>query len=69
MACMVVTLKVRSSVQGRARLKIRAGLEKERTLNMRYIVLTLDVLRVSGWLKDDAPCVVPAGRGGDHGLE
>eukprot|EP00964_Phaeocystis_antarctica_P071691 scaffold43794_cov71-Phaeocystis_antarctica.AAC.4 len=32
-----------------------AGLGEERTLNMRYIDLTLDVLRVSGWLKDDAP--------------
>ena len=30
----------------------------ERTKNMPLIVVTLDVLKLSGWLKADAPCRV-----------
>ena len=30
----------------------------ERTLNMRYMVVTPDVLKLSGWLNFDAPCRV-----------
>eukprot|EP00964_Phaeocystis_antarctica_P057078 scaffold33736_cov50-Phaeocystis_antarctica.AAC.2 len=30
----------------------------ERTLNMRYMVVTLDVSKLSGWLKADAYCRV-----------
>ena len=30
----------------------------ERTENMPYMLMTLDVLRLSGWLNADAPCRV-----------
>ena len=44
----------------------------ERTLNMRYMFVTLDVSKLSGWLKATAPCRVErraydAGRGAGRG--
>ena len=36
--------------QGRARA--------ERTINMSYMIMTLDVSKLSGWLNADAPCRV-----------
>ena len=32
--------------------------DAERTLNMRYMLVTLDVSKLSGWLNADAPCRV-----------
>ena len=44
-----------SSVQGRARLQIRStGHGEERTLNMLLMSVTLEVLKLSGWLNADA---------------
>ena len=37
-------------------LKVRA--RAERTLNMAYMVVTLDVSKLSGWLNADACCRV-----------
>ena len=34
----------------------------KRTWNMPIIVVTLDVSKLSGWLKADAPCRVEEGR-------
>ena len=36
--------------EGRAR--------KERTINMSYMIMTLDVSKLSDWLNADAPCRV-----------
>ena len=46
----------------------------ERTKNMRYMVVTLDVSKLSGWLNSDALCRVErraydAGRGAGRGRE
>ena len=46
-----------SSVQGRARLQIRStGHGEERTLNMLLMSVTLEVLKLSGWLNAVAAC-------------
>ena len=34
----------------------------KRTKNMPFTFVTLDVLKLSGWLKADAPCRVEEGR-------
>ena len=39
-----------------SRLRVRA--RAERTLNMLFTAVTLDVSKVSGWLNADAPCRV-----------
>ena len=39
-----------------SRLRVRA--RAERTLNMLFTIVTLDVSKVSGWLNADAPCRV-----------
>ena len=36
--------------------RLRAGLGEERTKNMRYMFVTLEVSRLSGWLNADASC-------------
>ena len=38
-----------------------AGQGEQRTLNMPYMLLTLDVSKLSGWLKAGAPCRVEMG--------
>ena len=44
---------------GRARLKaVGARARAERTLNMRFMSVTLDVSKLSGWLNADAYCRV-----------
>ena len=44
---------------GRARLKaVGARARAERTRNIWYMVVTLEVSRLSGWLNTDAPCRV-----------
>ena len=44
---------------GRARLKAVGGRARaERTKNMPYMFVTLDVSKLSGWLKADACCRV-----------
>ena len=44
---------------GRARLKVvGARARAERTANMANMVVTLDVLKLSGWLNANAPCRV-----------
>ena len=44
---------------GRARLKaVGARARAERTSNMRVMPVTLDVLKLSGWLNAAAPCQV-----------
>ena len=54
---------------GRARLKaVGARARAERTWNMPYMFVTLDVSKLSGWLNADADCRVErracdAGRG------
>jgi len=47
-----------SGVQGRARVQIGSRARAERTRNMWYMVVTLDVSKLSGWLKADAFCRV-----------
>ena len=49
---------VRNSVQGGEGLTADsgAGHEEERTRNMRVMFVTLEVLKLSGWLNDAAPC-------------
>ena len=48
-----------SARTGMARLKAVGGQARaERTSNMRYIVLTLDVSKLSGWLNAFAYCRV-----------
>ena len=43
--------------QERARLQIGGRARgEERTLNMPFIFVTLEVSKLSGWLNDDAPC-------------
>ena len=43
----------------RARLKVVGGRARaERTWNMRCMVVTLDVSKLSGWLNADASCRV-----------
>ena len=44
------------SMHGRAGLLIRAGHGEERTLNMYFMVVTLEVSKLSGWLNNDARC-------------
>ena len=44
------------SVRERARLQIRAGHGEERTKNMEFMYVTLEVLRLSGWLNLFANC-------------
>ena len=44
---------------GRARLKaVGARARAERTMNIWYMVVTLDVSKLSGWLNADACCRV-----------
>ena len=43
---------------GRPRLQAEARQRAERTENMPLVLMTLDVLRLSGWLNADAPCRV-----------
>ena len=51
------------SAQGRARLQIYgAGHGEERTWNMLYMSVTLEVSKLSGWLNADADCREPKGR-------
>ena len=56
-------------MQGRARLQtVGAGHGEERTANMLYMLVTLEVSKLSGWLNADACCRVgrrayDAGRG------
>ena len=63
---MAVTQAART---GRARLKaVGARARAERTSNMPYMFVTLDVSKLSGWLNADASCRVErrecgAGRG------
>ena len=46
-----------SNVQERARLcRLGAGHGEERTENMKLMVVTLEVSKLSGWLNDAAPC-------------
>ena len=46
-----------SRAQGRARLQIGGWAHgEERTWNMPYMVVTLEVSKLSGWLNADAPC-------------
>ena len=58
-----------SACTGRARLKaVGARARAERTRNMAYMLVTLDVSKLSGWLNADASCRVEsraydAGRG------
>ena len=48
-----------SACTGRARLKAGgARARAERTQNMEYMVVTLDVSKLSGWLNTRAPCRV-----------
>ena len=60
------------SVRGRALdCRLGAGHGEERTTNIWYMVVTLDVSKLSGWLKADAPCRVEkraydAGRGAER---
>ena len=42
------------------------GMRGERTKNISIMVVTLEVLKLSGWLKADAPCRVE-GRACDSG--
>ena len=45
------------SVQGRARLyRLGAAHGEERTLNMKFMFVTLEVSTFSGWWNADAPC-------------
>ena len=56
-----------AACMGRARLKAVGGRARaERTENMAYMVVTLDVLKLSGWLNADANCRVE-GRACDAG--
>ena len=49
----------RSACTGRARPKaVGARARAERTQNMLSMSVTLDVLKLSGWLNADAPCRV-----------
>ena len=45
-----------SRAQGGLDCRFGAGHGKERTPNMRYMFVTLDVSKASGWLNADAPC-------------
>ena len=48
-----------SAFRGMARLKaMGARARAERTKNMRYMSVTLDVSKLSGWLNTDANCRV-----------
>ena len=47
--------------EGRRRGRVQATCCGERTPNMPYMVVTLDVSRFSGWLNDDARCQVEQG--------
>ena len=47
----------KAACTGRARLKAVGGRARaERTRNMPYMVVTLDVSKLSGWLNADAVC-------------
>ena len=45
--------------------RLGAGHGEERTQNMAYMVVTLDVSKLSGWLNTDAPC--RESKGGRYG--
>ena len=45
-----------SRAQGGLDCRFGAGNGEERTWNMRYMFVTLDVSKASGWLNADAPC-------------
>jgi hypothetical protein len=47
-----------SSVQGNPTVKAAGRAGAERTRNMAYMVVTLEVSKLSGWLNADAPCQV-----------
>ena len=42
--------------EGSAQEALGARTRAERTLNMPYMLVTLEVSKLSGWLKPDAPC-------------
>ena len=44
------------AVQGRARLEIWGRARAERTWNMPYMIVTLEVSKSSGWLNADVDC-------------
>ena len=50
-----------SSVQARAWMGSGGGACAERTLNIWFMSVTLDVSKLSGWLNADAPCGVWGG--------
>jgi len=53
----------RTQRAGRARLQtVGAGHGEERTWNMLYMSVTLEVSKLSGWLNADADCREPKGR-------
>ena len=52
------------SVQERARLQTGGGARGgDRTLNMWFMAVTLEVSKLSGWLKADARCRESKGEG------
>ena len=67
-ACGVVAARQKWHARGRpdSRLGGQKGMRRKRTSNMELMVVTLEVLKLSGWLKADAPCRVE-GRACDSG--
>ena len=49
-------LQTGGSAQGGLDCRLEAGHGEERTLNIWYMVVTLEVSKLSGWLNADAPC-------------
>ena len=47
---------VQAACRGGLDCRLRAGHGEERTPNMPYMFLTLEVSKLSGWLNADAPC-------------
>eukprot|EP00964_Phaeocystis_antarctica_P017868 scaffold9927_cov59-Phaeocystis_antarctica.AAC.2 len=56
--CRVENKSENSSERGHAKRAGTARVRAERTWNMAYMVVTLDVSKFSGWLNADAPCRV-----------
>ena len=56
---------MQAACRGGLDCRLGAGHGEERTQNMAYMVVTLDVSKLSGWLNTDAPC--RESKGGRYG--
>ena len=55
-------VRAQAACRRRANWRSEAGHARRRTENVKRISVTLEVLRLSGWLNADAPCQVESGK-------